>query len=157
MVHGRFALVVLAVLALGPTSALAQETIKIGFFAPLTGSRAADGASAKQSVELAVKEMNAAGGIKGKKMELIVYDDRLNPQEAVAIANKLIEKDQVVGVVSGSYSGPTRVTAPIFAKAGRPHGRRLCGPSGRHQGRQRPTSATASSGKSRAARRASTR
>jgi branched-chain amino acid transport system substrate-binding protein len=38
----------------------------------------------------------------------------------VAIANKLIEKDQVVGVVSGSYSGPTRVTAPIFAKAGVP-------------------------------------
>ena len=37
-----------------------------------------------------------------------------------AIANKLIEKDEVVGVVSGSYSGPTRVTAPIFAKAGVP-------------------------------------
>jgi branched-chain amino acid transport system substrate-binding protein len=71
-------------------------------------------------VELAVKQVNAAGGIKGKKVELVVYDDRLNPQEAVAIANKLIEKDQVVGVVSGSYSGPTRVTAPIFAKAGMP-------------------------------------
>ena len=95
----------------------AQETIKIGFFAPITGPVAADGASAKQSVELAVKEVNAAGGFMGKKVELIVYDDRLNPQEAVAIANKLIEKDQVVGVVSGSYSGPTRVTAPIFAKA----------------------------------------
>lgn len=102
------------------TPALAQETIKIGFFAPITGPVAADGASAKQSVELAVKDINAAGGIKGKKIELIVYDDRLNPQEAVAIANKLIEKDQVVGVVSGSYSGPTRVTAPIFAKAGVP-------------------------------------
>ena len=100
--------------------ALAQETIRIGFFAPITGPVAADGASAKQSVELAVKDMNAAGGIKGKKIELIIYDDRLNPQEAVAIANKLIEKDQVVGVVSGSYSGPTRVTAPIFAKAGVP-------------------------------------
>jgi branched-chain amino acid transport system substrate-binding protein len=100
--------------------ALAQETIKIGFFAPLTGPVAADGASAKQSVELALKEVNAAGGIMGKKIELVVYDDRLNPQEAVAIANKLIERDQVVGVVSGSYSGPTRVTAPIFAKAGVP-------------------------------------
>ncbi len=98
----------------------AQETIKIGFFAPITGPVAADGASAKQAVELGVKEVNAAGGIMGKKVELIVYDDRLNPQEAVAIANKLIEKDQVAGVVSGSYSGPTRVTAPIFAKAGMP-------------------------------------
>ena len=98
----------------------AQDTIRIGFFAPITGPAAADGASAKNAVELGVKELNDAGGIGGKKVDLIVYDDRLNPQEAVAIANKLIEKDKVVGVVSGAYSGPTRVTAPIFQKAGMP-------------------------------------
>lgn len=98
----------------------AQDTIKIGFFAPITGPAAADGMSAKHAVELGLKEVNDAGGIKGKKVELIIYDDRLNPQEAVAIANKLIEKDKVVGVASGSYSGPTRVTAPIFQKAGMP-------------------------------------
>ena len=100
-------------------SAYGQE-ISIGFFAPITGPAAADGASAKNAVELGLKEMNDAGGIKGKKINLIIYDDRLNPQEAVAIANKLIERDKVVGVVSGSYSGPTRVTAPIFQKAGIP-------------------------------------
>lgn len=115
-----FLIVLAAIAVLVTTPALAQESIKIGFFAPITGPAAADGASAQHAVELAVKEVNAAGGIKGKKVELIVYDDRLNPQEAVAIANKLIEKDQVIGVVSGSYSGPTRVTAPIFAKAGVP-------------------------------------
>ncbi|MEK7205321.1 MAG: ABC transporter substrate-binding protein [candidate division NC10 bacterium] len=115
-----FLIVLAAIAVLATTPALAQESIKIGFFAPITGPAAADGASAQHAVELAVKEVNAAGGIKGKKVELIVYDDRLNPQEAVAIANKLIEKDQVIGVVSGSYSGPTRVTAPIFAKAGVP-------------------------------------
>jgi branched-chain amino acid transport system substrate-binding protein len=98
----------------------AQETIKIGFFAPITGPAAADGMSAKNAVELGVKEVNDGGGIKGKKVELIVYDDRLKAEEAVAIANKLIEKDRVVGVVSGSYSGPTRVVAPIFQKAGMP-------------------------------------
>jgi branched-chain amino acid transport system substrate-binding protein len=101
-------------------SAGAQDTIKIGFFAPITGPAAADGASAKNAVELGLKEVNDAGGVRGKKVELIVYDDRLNPQEAVAIANKLIEKDKVVGVASGSYSGPTRVSAPIFQKAGMP-------------------------------------
>ena len=116
---GALLAVVTAVL-LVTAPALAQETIKIGFFAPITGPAAADGASAQHAVELAVKEVNAAGGIRGKKVELIVYDDRFSPQEAVAIANKLIEKDQVAGVVSGSYSGPTRVTAPIFAKAGVP-------------------------------------
>jgi branched-chain amino acid transport system substrate-binding protein len=102
------------------STALAQGTIKIGFFAPITGPAAADGASAKNAVELGVKDVNASGGIKGKKVELIIYDDRLKAEEAVAIANKLIEKDKVVGVVSGSYSGPTRVSAPIFQKAGMP-------------------------------------
>ncbi len=105
---------------LGVSNGRAQETIKIGFFAPITGPAAADGMSAKHAVELGVKEVNEAGGIRGKKVELIVYDDRLKAEEAVAIANKLIEKDKVVGVVSGSYSGPTRVTAPIFQKAGMP-------------------------------------
>lgn len=110
----------LALAGLLATPAPAQETIKIGFFAPITGPAAADGASAKQAVELGVKEVNAAGGVLGKKVELIVYDDRFNPQESVAIANKLIERDQVTGVVSGSYSGMTRVAAPIYAKAGVP-------------------------------------
>jgi branched-chain amino acid transport system substrate-binding protein len=112
------ALAALAIWLAAP--AAAQDAIKIGFFAPITGPAAADGASAKQAVELAAKEVNAAGGIMGRKVDLIVYDDRFSPQESVAIANKLIEKDQVVGVVSGSYSGPTRVAAPIYAKAGVP-------------------------------------
>jgi branched-chain amino acid transport system substrate-binding protein len=108
-----FSIFSLTVLAYG-------QDIPIGFFAPITGPAAADGASAKNAVELGLKEVNDAGGINGRKINLIVYDDRLNPQEAVAIANKLIEKDKVIGVVSGSYSGPTRVTAPLFQKAGIP-------------------------------------
>ena len=100
-----------------PGALAAQAPLKIGFFGPLTGSVAADGASARQAVELAAQEVNGRGGLLGKPVELVVYDDRLNPQEAVAIAHKLIEKDQVVGVVSGAFSGPSRVTAPLFAKA----------------------------------------
>jgi len=103
-----------------PGTALAQDTLKIGFFAPITGPAAVDGTSAKNAVEIGLKEVNDAGGIKGKKVELIIYDDRMKAEEAVAIANKLIEKDKVIGVVSGSYSAPTRVTAPIFQKAGMP-------------------------------------
>ena len=120
MHYGRIALALLVILGLGPTPGRAQETLKIGFFAPLTGFAAADGASARHSAEIAVEELNAAGGIKGKKVELVVYDDRHDSKEAVAVANKLVEKDGVTGVVSGSYSMPTRVTAPIFAKAGVP-------------------------------------
>jgi len=120
MLYGRIALALLVILGLGPTPGRAQETLKIGFFAPLTGFAAADGASARHSAEIAVEELNAAGGIKGKKVELVVYDDRHDSKEAVAVANKLVEKDGVTGVVSGSYSMPSRVTAPIFAKAGVP-------------------------------------
>ncbi len=113
-----FSIFVFSILFL--TVSVYGQDIPIGFFAPLTGPVAADGASAKNAVELGLKEVNDAGGINGKKINLIIYDDRLNPQEVVAIANKLIEKDKVVGVVSGSYSNPTRVTAPIFQKAGIP-------------------------------------
>ena len=120
MLYGRIALALLVILGLGPTPGRAQETLKIGFFAPLTGFAAADGASARHSAEIAVEELNANGGIKGRRVELVVYDDRHDSKEAVAVANKLVEKDGVTGVVSGSYSMPSRVTAPIFAKAGVP-------------------------------------
>jgi branched-chain amino acid transport system substrate-binding protein len=112
--------ILVLLLAAGGGAARAQDTIRIGFFAPLTGFAAADGASARHSAEIAVEELNAAGGVKGKKVELVAYDDRHDSKEAVAIASKLVERDQVVGVVSGSYSMPSRVTAPIFAKAGVP-------------------------------------
>jgi branched-chain amino acid transport system substrate-binding protein len=110
-------LAALILLGCPPGAAVAQAPIKIGFFGPLTGSVAADGTSARQAVQLAAQEVNGRGGLLGKPVELVVYDDRLNPQEAVAIAHKLIEKDRVVGVVSGAFSGPSRVTAPLFAKA----------------------------------------
>ncbi|MGH7318984.1 MAG: ABC transporter substrate-binding protein [Candidatus Rokuibacteriota bacterium] len=116
----RVLIVLLTVVLALPAVPWAQEPLRIGFFAPLTGFAAADGASAKASAEIAVEELNAAGGIKGRRVELVGYDDRHDSKEAVAIATKLVEKDRVVGVVSGSYSMPSRVTAPIFARAGMP-------------------------------------
>ena len=95
-------------------SALGADTIKIGLMAPLTGFAAADGASVHDSVKLAVERVNNEGGVLGKKIELIAYDDRADGKEAVAVARKLIQQDQVVGVVAGSYSTPSRASAPIF-------------------------------------------
>ncbi|MDW8191885.1 MAG: ABC transporter substrate-binding protein [Synergistota bacterium] len=111
------ALIMMVLVLLVGGVALAQDTIKIGFFAPLTGPAAADGASALNSAQLAIEYINEQGGVLGKKLELVVYDDGLKPSEAVAVARKLIEKDKVVGVVSGSYSGPTRAAAPVFQEA----------------------------------------
>jgi branched-chain amino acid transport system substrate-binding protein len=70
---------------------------------------------------LAVKQANSTGGIDGKQIELVVYDDQASPKEAVPIANRLIEKDGVKVAVSGSYSGSTRAAAGVFQSAGIPY------------------------------------
>ena len=97
------------------------DTVKIGFNVPLTGFAAADGESALNGAKLAVKQANSAGGINGKQIELVVYDDQASPKEAVPIANRLIEKDGVKVAVSGSYSGSTRAAAGIFQNSGIPY------------------------------------
>jgi branched-chain amino acid transport system substrate-binding protein len=108
--------------ATGGTQATAEnkDPIRIGFFAPITGAAAADGLSTSNSAELAVSIINESGGINGRQVELVKYDDALDTKQAVNIAQKLTTKDNVVAVVSGSYSGPTRVAAPIFQEAGIP-------------------------------------
>ena len=97
------------------------ETVKVGFNVPLTGFAAADGESALNGAKLAVKQANSEGGINGKQIELVVYDDQASPKEAVPIANRLIEKDGVKVAVSGSYSGSTRAAAGVFQSAGIPY------------------------------------
>jgi branched-chain amino acid transport system substrate-binding protein len=95
--------------------------IKIGLTVPLTGFAAADGKSALDGAKLAVAQANAKGGIKGEKLDLVIYDDQASPKEAVPAATKLVEKDKVVGAVSGSYSGSTRAAASVFQGARVPY------------------------------------
>lgn len=101
--------------------AWAAESIKIGFHAPQTGFAASDGKSATIGAELAVEQINAAGGVNGRKLELVVYDDGAQPAQAIPIANKLIGQDKVTLAVSGSYSAPTRSAASIFQDAKVPY------------------------------------
>jgi branched-chain amino acid transport system substrate-binding protein len=100
---------------------MAADTIKIGYHAPLTGFAASDGKSATEGAKLAVNQINAAGGVLGKQVELIVYDDQAKPAQAIPIANKLIGQDRVVIGVSGSYSGATRSAAGVFQEAKIPY------------------------------------
>ncbi|MBE9558522.1 MAG: ABC transporter substrate-binding protein [Proteobacteria bacterium] len=116
----RISAVAFAIAMLAATPALA-DTVKIGFNVPLTGFAAADGKSALTGAELAVEQANAEGGIDGKQIELVVYDDQASPKEAVPIAIKLIEKDGVKVAISGSYSGSTRAAAGVFQDAGIPY------------------------------------
>jgi len=116
--HLKYLALALAVTGWATAPAQAQDVIKIGFHAPLTGFAAADGKSARQGAELAVAQANAAGGINGKKIELVVYDDEGKPENTIPLANKLIGQDKVAIAVSGGYSGPTRAAAPVFNRAG---------------------------------------
>jgi branched-chain amino acid transport system substrate-binding protein len=85
------------------TSAHAQDTIKIGVTQPLTGAVAAAGNYVVQGAKVAVEQINAAGGVLGKKIELIIEDNKSNPTEAVATVEKLIVKDKVP-VILGAWS-----------------------------------------------------
>ena len=71
--------------------------------------------------KLAIKQINDAGGILGKKLELVVYDDQASPKNSVPIANKLIGSDKVKVAISGSYSGSTRAAAGVFQGAKIPY------------------------------------
>ena len=102
------------------STANAQDRIPIGLSVPLTGFGAADGKSALIGAQFAVDKANAAGGIRGKQIELIVYDDEALPKMSVPVATKLVEKDKVLIAVSGSYSGPTRAAVGVYQAAGVP-------------------------------------
>jgi len=116
----RLMLYAVVIISAAFATANAAEMIKVGLLAPLTGFAAADGASVRNSVDLAVEKVNKAGGLLGKKVELVTYDDRADAKEAVALAQKLIQQDRIVGLVAGSYSMPTRAVAPLFQDEGIP-------------------------------------
>ncbi|MDR1966191.1 MAG: ABC transporter substrate-binding protein [Synergistaceae bacterium] len=101
-------------------AASAADTIKIGVLAPITGFAASDGFSTIESIKLAVEKVNSEGGILGKNVELVYYDDAADPKQAVPLANKLITQDRVIAFVAGSYSMPSRAVAPIFDEEGIP-------------------------------------
>lgn len=115
--HSTRAVIITAVLC----SPAFADVIKIGFNVPLTGFAAADGNSALVGAQLAVEQVNAAGGIDGDELELLVYDDQASPKEAVPLAVKLTTQDNVVAGISGSYSGSTRAAATIFQENSTPY------------------------------------
>lgn len=83
--------------------------IKIGFPTPLTGAFSAEAQDQVRAAELAVKEFNEAGGFNGRKVELLVRDDKLNPGEAATRTLELIERDKVDFIV-GSLSAATQLS-----------------------------------------------
>jgi branched-chain amino acid transport system substrate-binding protein len=94
------------------TTAPADEIV-IGEYGSLTGSTATFGISTKNGIDMAVDDINAAGGLLGKKVRVIVEDDQGKPEEALVVVTKLITKDKVVAVLGEVASGNSKAAAPV--------------------------------------------
>lgn len=91
--------------------------IKVGLYASLSGSASLLGQMGQQGCRLAVEEINNAGGINGKEVRLIEYDDQTDPDVAAALVRKMIEEDRVDAIVGSHTSGNIIRTAPITEQA----------------------------------------
>lgn len=90
-----------------------SNEIAIGHFASMTGSEATFGISTDEGLRLAFDEINAAGGIKGKKIKLITMDDQGKAEEAAAVVNRLIEQEKVIAIMGEVASSRSLAAAPI--------------------------------------------
>ena len=103
------------------TSCAKQEAeIKVGEYGSLTGGTATFGTSSKNGIELFVDNLNAQGGIGGKKIHILVEDDQSKPEEAATAVNKLIAQDGVVAVLGEVASSRSLAAAPICQSAAVP-------------------------------------
>ncbi|WP_187144454.1 branched-chain amino acid ABC transporter substrate-binding protein [Microvirga massiliensis] len=98
-------------------SSMAQAQIKIGVAGPITGPNAAFGAQMKNGAEQAVEDINAAGGINGQKLELVIGDDVSDPKQGVSVANKFAAEG-VKMVVGHFNSGVSIPASEVYEEAG---------------------------------------
>ena len=99
----------------------AQDPIKIGVYGPMSGDSAMVGQTLLEGVQLAAKQINEAGGIDGRPIELIVEDDEQSPKVAVSAVNKLVYNDKVVGVIGTVNSSCTLASMEVTWEAEVPH------------------------------------
>ncbi len=102
-----------AVLLLFGSCAKQSETIKIGEYGSLTGKEATFGQSSHKGIIMALEEINAAGGVLGKQLELLAEDNQTRPGESATVAKKLLTRDKVVALLGEVSSGRSLEAAPI--------------------------------------------
>jgi branched-chain amino acid transport system substrate-binding protein len=97
----------------GGSGGAAADTIKVGEFASLTGKEAAFGQSSHKGTLLAIDQINATGGVLGKKIELVYEDNQSQPGQSATVVRKLITRDNVVAILGEVASGRSLEAAPI--------------------------------------------
>jgi branched-chain amino acid transport system substrate-binding protein len=105
---------------LGAPPAGAQEPIRIGAFLSVTGPAAFLGDPELKTLELYVDRLNASGGVLGRKLQLVAYDDGGDAEKARTFAKRLLEQDKVDVIVGGSTTGATMAAVPLVEQAGVP-------------------------------------
>ncbi|OFZ98599.1 MAG: ABC transporter substrate-binding protein [Betaproteobacteria bacterium RIFCSPLOWO2_02_67_12] len=101
-------------------AAQAQEPIKIGAFLAVTGPFSFLGDPEQKTLELYVEKLNAAGGVLGRKLQLVSYDSAGDAEKARTFAKRLIEQDKVDIIVGGTSTGETMAVVPLAEQAGMP-------------------------------------
>jgi len=109
-----------ALFALWLGTVQAQEPIKIGSFLAVTGGAAFLGDPEQKTFELYVEKINAAGGVLGRKLQLIAYDSAGDAEKARTFAKRLIEQDKVDLIVGGTTTGETMAVVALVEQAGIP-------------------------------------
>ena len=110
----------LAAALLAAGAAIAQEPIRIGAFLAVTGGAAFLGDPEQKTLELYVEKLNAAGGLLGRKLQLVSYDSAGDAEKARTFVKRLIEQDKVDVIVGGSTTGETMAVVPLVEAAGMP-------------------------------------
>jgi branched-chain amino acid transport system substrate-binding protein len=115
----KFVIAVLIISLVAIPAAMA-ETVKIGAILAVTGPASFLGGPEARTLEMLVEQTNAAGGINGMPVELIIKDSGANPEKAISFAKQLIEEERVVAVLGPSTSGETMKIKKIFEQAQTP-------------------------------------
>ncbi|MGB3955273.1 MAG: ABC transporter substrate-binding protein [Brooklawnia sp.] len=95
------------------TASSDAEVVKVGVNYELSGPVATYGDANVKGIEMAFEEINAAGGVDGKQVEIVKYDNKSEPAEATTLATKLMTQDDVVAIIGPATSGSFKATIPV--------------------------------------------
>lgn len=116
----RLATALLASATLAASGAGAQEPIRIGAVLSVSGPAAFLGDPEQKTLEMYVERINAAGGVAGRKLQLVIYDDAGDAEKARTFTKRLLEQDKVDLIVGGSTTGTTMAAIPLAEQAQTP-------------------------------------
>ncbi|MDR1884657.1 MAG: ABC transporter substrate-binding protein [Synergistaceae bacterium] len=110
--YSLFLIVVMAFVMAVPAEA--ADTVKLGWYGPVSGAAAQDGQEGRNGAELAMEMINAAGGIGGKMLEIVFADDKSDPKEGANIATMFVSDGSIIGVSGPFNSSVMLAAAPIY-------------------------------------------